>query len=140
MKKKLIEVAMPLGPVNEASAREKLLNRGHPNTLHLWWARRPLAACRAMLLALLLPDPRDENCPDDFKNRARELLDRVQGKTGPQDLDLRKASAAGDPGNAGNAHIRVGWGRREASLDAPVGSDGLLRSSEPGVARSSARP
>ena len=47
-KKKLIEVAIPLEAINAASAREKSIRHGHPSTLHLWWARRPLAACRAV--------------------------------------------------------------------------------------------
>jgi putative DNA methylase len=56
-RKKLIEVALPLKAINEASAREKSIRHGHPNTLHLWWARRPLAACRAVLFASLVDDP-----------------------------------------------------------------------------------
>ncbi|MBI3462767.1 MAG: DUF1156 domain-containing protein, partial [Planctomycetes bacterium] len=54
---KLIEVALPLKAINEASAREKSIRHGHPSTLHLWWARRPLAACRAVLFASLVDDP-----------------------------------------------------------------------------------
>lgn len=56
-KKKLIEVAIPLEVINAASAREKSIRHGHPSTLHLWWARRPLAACRAVLFAQLVDDP-----------------------------------------------------------------------------------
>ncbi|MFW6160684.1 MAG: DUF1156 domain-containing protein, partial [Acidobacteriota bacterium] len=56
-RKKLIEVALPLQKINEASAREKSIRHGHPSTLHLWWARRPLAACRAVLFAQLVDDP-----------------------------------------------------------------------------------
>jgi putative DNA methylase len=56
-KRKLIEVALPLEAINVASAREKSIRHGHPNTLHLWWARRPLAACRAVLFASLVDDP-----------------------------------------------------------------------------------
>src|SRR5262245_19933252 len=55
--KKLIEVALPLDAINKASAREKSIRHGHPSTLHLWWARRPLAACRAVLFASLVDDP-----------------------------------------------------------------------------------
>lgn len=62
---------------------------GQPSTLHLWWARRPLAACRAMLLALLLPDPADQYCPNDFKLRTRNILPRVQGTPGQDDVALR---------------------------------------------------
>lgn len=65
IKKKLIEVAIPLEAINAASAREKSIRHGHPSTLHLWWARRPLAACRAVLFAQLVDDPSSdlENFP-----------------------------------------------------------------------------
>src|SRR5581483_6643405 len=63
-KKKLIEVAIPLEAINAASAREKSIRHGHPSTLHLWWARRPLAACRAVLFAQLVDDP--SAWPDRF--------------------------------------------------------------------------
>ncbi|MFK8021900.1 MAG: DUF1156 domain-containing protein [Pseudomonadales bacterium] len=63
-KKKLIEVAIPLEAINTASAREKSIRHGHPSTLHLWWARRPLAACRAVLFAQLVDDPSAH--PDKF--------------------------------------------------------------------------
>jgi len=56
-RKKLIEVSLPLEAINVASAREKSIRHGHPSTLHLWWARRPLAACRAVLFASLVDDP-----------------------------------------------------------------------------------
>ena len=57
IRKKLIEVSIPLEAINAASAREKSIRHGHPSTLHLWWARRPLAACRAVLFAQLVDDP-----------------------------------------------------------------------------------
>ena len=63
-RKKLIEVAIPLAAINAASAREKSIRHGHPSTLHLWWARRPLAACRAVLFAQLVDDP--SSYPDQF--------------------------------------------------------------------------
>ena len=63
-KRKLIEVAIPLGKINEESAREKSIRHGHPSTLHLWWARRPLAAARAVLFAQLVDDPSAH--PDKF--------------------------------------------------------------------------
>ena len=56
-RKKLIEVALPLEAINKASAKEKSIRHGHPSTLHLWWARRPLAACRAVLFASMVDDP-----------------------------------------------------------------------------------
>ena len=57
MRKKLIEVALPLDAINTASAREKSIRHGHPSTLHLWWARRPLAAARAVIFAQMVDDP-----------------------------------------------------------------------------------
>src|SRR5438045_2284595 len=87
--KRLAEVDFPIAVVSAHSAREKSIQQGHPSTLHLWWARRPLAACRAMLMALLLPDPCDPNCPKDFKKQARNILPRVQGVPGATDLKLR---------------------------------------------------
>jgi putative DNA methylase len=56
-RKKLIEVGLPLVAINAESAREKSIRHGHPSTLHLWWARRPLAACRAVLCSSLVDDP-----------------------------------------------------------------------------------
>lgn len=87
--KRLAEVDFPIAVVSRHSAKEKATRQGHPNSLHLWWARRPLAACRAMLMALLLPDPCDSNCPVEFTQSARNILPRVQGKAGPRDIDLR---------------------------------------------------
>src|SRR5574341_978231 len=72
--KRLAEADFPIAVVSKHAAREKSIRHGHPSTLHLWWARRPLAACRAMLLGLLLPDPCDPRCPVDFKDQARRLL------------------------------------------------------------------
>ncbi len=72
--KRLAEVDFPIADVSRHAAREKSIRHGHPSTLHLWWARRPLASSRAVLLALLLPDPCDPLCPEPFNDRARELL------------------------------------------------------------------
>jgi len=55
--KRLIEVALPLEAINAASAREKSIRHGHPSTLHLWWARRPLAAARAVIFSQMVDDP-----------------------------------------------------------------------------------
>ena len=90
--KRLAEVDFPVAKVSAHSAREKSIRHGHPCTLHLWWARRPLAACRAMLMALLLPDPCDSDCPADFKGQARRLLSGMPncGKTA-NDNALRQA-------------------------------------------------
>lgn len=74
MKKKLIEVALPLEAINMESAREKSIRHGHPSTLHLWWARRPLAACRAVLWASLVDDP--SSWPDKFPTEAEQTRER----------------------------------------------------------------
>jgi len=90
--KRLAEVDFPVAEVSRHSAREKSIRHGHPSTLHLWWARRPLAACRAMLMALLLPDPCDVNCPGEFRGEARRLLNPMPncGATG-SNKELRDA-------------------------------------------------
>jgi putative DNA methylase len=79
-RKKLIEVALPLEAINKESAREKSIRHGHPSTLHLWWARRPLAACRAVLFASLVDDPSSH--PEQFpteedQDRERQRLFRI---------------------------------------------------------------
>jgi putative DNA methylase len=89
--KRLAEVDFLIAVVSKHSAREKSIRHGHPSTLHLWWARRPLGACRSMLMALLLPDPEDQHCPAEFKTAARSLLGKTTGKIGAKDADLRAA-------------------------------------------------
>ena len=76
MKKKLIEVSLPLEAINVASAREKSIRHGHPSTLHLWWARRPLAACRAVLFASLVDDP--SSLPEQFPTEELQIKERRQ--------------------------------------------------------------
>jgi len=73
-RKKLIEVALPLDAINAASAREKSIRHGHPSTLHLWWARRPLAAARAVLFAQLVDDP--SAWPELFPTEAAQQRER----------------------------------------------------------------
>lgn len=78
--KKLIEVALPLEKINEASAKEKSIRHGHPSTLHLWWARRPLAAARAVIWSSLVDDPSshlDQFPTEEDQNRERERLFRI---------------------------------------------------------------
>jgi len=72
--KKLIEVAMPIKEISAESVRDKSIRHGHISTLHLWWARRPLPVCRAVVFASLVPDPLDENCPQQFKDAVEILL------------------------------------------------------------------
>src|SRR5438093_10991763 len=73
-RKKLIEVALPLEAINRDSAREKAIRHGHPSTLHLWWARRPLATCRAILFASIVDDPSSR--PDEFPSEETQRVER----------------------------------------------------------------
>ena len=98
-RKKLIEVALPLDAINAASAREKSIRHGHPSTLHLWWARRPLAAARAVIFAQMVDDP--SSFPDLFptekaqdKERARLfriIEDLVKWENTANEMVLQKA-------------------------------------------------
>lgn len=74
VKKKLIEVALPLDDINAASAREKSIRHGHPSTLHLWWARRPLAAARAVIWSSLVDDPSAH--PEEFPTVEEQAVER----------------------------------------------------------------
>ena len=73
-RKKLIEVALPLDIINKASIREKSIRHGHPSTLHLWWSRKPLATCRAVLFASLVDDPSSH--PEQFINEENQQRER----------------------------------------------------------------
>ncbi|VBB42849.1 conserved hypothetical protein [uncultured Desulfatiglans sp.] len=75
-RKKLIEVALPLDAINKASAREKSIRHGHPSTLHLWWARRPLAAARAVIFAQMVDDP--SGLPDLFPTEKAQEKERLR--------------------------------------------------------------
>ena len=78
--KKLIEVALPIKEISAESVRDKSIRHGHISTLHLWWARRPLPVCRAIVFASLVPDPLDENCPETFQYAVEMLLNTGLGK------------------------------------------------------------
>ncbi|NUO83874.1 DUF1156 domain-containing protein, partial [candidate division KSB1 bacterium] len=73
-RKKLIEVTLPLEAINKASAREKSIRHGHPSTLHLWWARRPLAAARAVIFAQMVDDPSSH--PEKFPTEEEQHIER----------------------------------------------------------------
>jgi putative DNA methylase len=100
-KRKLIEVALPLEAINRESAREKSIRHGHPSTLHLWWARRPLAACRAVLFASLVDDPSahpDRFPTEEAQQEERERLFRIiedlvkwENSTNPEVLKAARA-------------------------------------------------
>ena len=71
---RLIEVALPIREISAESVRDKSLRHGHISTLHLWWARRPLPASRAVVFASLVPDPDDPGCPEDFRKAVEQFL------------------------------------------------------------------
>jgi len=107
IKRRFIEYDLPLVEISEESAREKNIRHGHPSTLHIWWARRPLAVSRATALAALLDDPGDENGREELTelikrvvpweavkdgnspaiDEARELIRKQYGDTPPKVLD-----------------------------------------------------
>ena len=91
-RKKLIEVALPLDAINAASAREKSIRHGHPSTLHLWWARRPLAAMRAAIFASLVPAPETDEEREELEKLIATIVDWDQVKDGnsPAVLEARQ--------------------------------------------------
>ena len=101
-RKKLIEVALPLEAINKACAREKAIRHGHPSTLHLWWARRPLAAARAVIFAQMVDDPSayvDVLRADPKLHRKAESALKARLKLWEEARTLAKeAKAAGLPG------------------------------------------
>ncbi len=72
--KRLIEVDLPIKEISKHARREKSIRHGHISTLHIWWARRPLAACRAVICAALWPDPGQEDCPPKFREDASTVM------------------------------------------------------------------
>src|SRR6266702_41292 len=100
-KKKLIEVALPLEAINIASAKEKSIRHGHPSTLHAWWARRPLAAARAVIFAQMVDDPsshpeifRTEKAQENERQRLFKIIeDLVQWENTTNEAVLERARA-----------------------------------------------
>ncbi len=81
--KRLAEVDLPIAEVSKHAVKEKSGSKtGHLSTLHPWWARSPLASCRALLMGSLLPDPCDPHCPDTFKEEARMILLNMDNRPG----------------------------------------------------------
>ena len=94
--RKLIEVALPLDAINAASAREKSIRHGHPSTLHLWWARRPLATARAVIFASLVDDPADEEANPAFV----AACDALMYSADKHDADAKYGKNVADKGNS----------------------------------------
>src|SRR6266566_7323574 len=84
--KRLIEVDLPIARISEHARREKSIRYGHIATLHVWWARRPLAACRAVICAALWPDPADELCPPVFRAAAVAALEAFAKRVFPDKI------------------------------------------------------
>jgi len=89
--KRLIEVDLPIKKISEHARHDQNVKKGHLHTMHVWWATRPLASCRAVLMAALLPDPADSNCSEKFRQKARAILQKFTGRDLSNPLSLREA-------------------------------------------------
>lgn len=85
--KRLIEVDLPIARISAHARREKSIRHGHISTLHIWWARRPLAACRAVICAALWPDPADDLCPRTFREAAVAVLTAFAKRVNPERIN-----------------------------------------------------
>jgi putative DNA methylase len=108
-RKKLIEVALPLEAINKASAREKSIRHGHPSTLHLWWARRPLAAARAVIFAQMVDDP--SSWPDLFPTEQAQEKERKRLFTIIEDLVQWENTTNEEVLERARAEIWASWRR-----------------------------
>ena len=108
-RKKLIEVALPLEAINKASAREKAIRHGHPSTLHLWWARRPLAAARAVIFAQMVDDPSSN--PDLFPTEKAQEKERQRLFKIIEDLVQWENTTNEEVLNRARAEIWQSWRR-----------------------------
>ena len=121
-RKKLIEVSLPLDAINAASAREKSIRHGHPSTLHLWWARRPLAAARAVLFAQLVDDP--SGCPEEFRTEREQSHERQRLFALIEDLVKWENTTDEEVLEPAREEIRRSWRRTcEDNRDHPRASD-----------------
>ena len=125
-RRKLIEVDLPLDHINAQSAREKSIRHGHPSTLHLWWARRPLASCRAVIFASMVDDP--ESCPDEFETEEDIRQERARLHKLITDLVVwentdERQPAARDILNAARYEIARSIARNPDKPDAPPPDD-----------------
>ena len=109
IRKKLIEVAIPLAEINVASAREKSIRHGHPSTLHLWWARRPLAAARAVIFSQMVDDP--SAWPDLFPTEKKQEKERQRLFEIMKDLVLWENTTNEKVLNAAREEIWASWRR-----------------------------
>lgn len=122
--KKLIEVALPLDAINAASAREKSIRHGHPSTLHLWWARRPLAAARAVIWSSLVDDPSSH--PEEFPTEKEQAAERERLFRILEDLVLWENSNDERVLAAAKAEIRKSMGDDLPPLLDPFAGGGAI--------------
>lgn len=123
-KKKLIEVAIPLEAINTASVREKSIRHGHPSTLHLWWARRPLAACRAVLFAQLVDDPSGH--PEMFPTEESVEWERLRLFKIIEDLVIWENSTNEEILERARVEIRRSCGDKIPSIYDPFAGGGSI--------------
>jgi putative DNA methylase len=129
--KKLIEVALPLEAINKASAREKSIRHGHPSTLHLWWARRPLAAARAVIFSQMVDDPSSN--PDLFPTAKKQEKERQRLFKIIEDLVLWENTTDEKVLQAARDEIWQSWRRACAeNVDHPRAKDIFNRQKLPG--------
>lgn len=124
VKKKLIEVALPLDDINAASAREKSIRHGHPSTLHLWWARRPLAAARAVIWSSLVDDPSAH--PEEFPTAEDQAAERERLFGILRKLVVWENSNDERVLDAAKAEIRKSMGDEKLSLLDPFAGGGAI--------------
>jgi len=128
--KKLIEVALPLEAINKASAKEKSIRHGHPSTLHLWWARRPLAAARAVIFAQMVDDP--SSLPDLFPTEKKQEKERQRLFKIIEDLVQWENTTNENVLQAARDEIRQSWRRACAdNADHPRARDLFNRNKLP---------
>ncbi|MDB1859245.1 DUF1156 domain-containing protein [Collinsella aerofaciens] len=124
VKKKLIEVALPLDDINAASAREKSIRHGHPSTLHLWWARRPLAAARAVIWSSLVDDPSAH--PEEFPTVEEQAAERERLFNILRELVIWENSNDERVLDAAKAEIRKSMGDELPPLLDPFAGGGAI--------------
>src|SRR5260370_7446454 len=95
--KRLIEVDLPIKRISAHARREKSIRHGHISTLHIWWARRPLAACRAVICAALWPDPADPLRPQAFRDTAASQLIAFARPLSPDPITAHKPQLPASP-------------------------------------------
>ena len=122
--KKLIEVALPLDDINAAAAREKSIRHGHPSTLHLWWARRPLAAARAVIWSSLVDDPSSH--PEEFPTEEDQARERERLFNILRELVIWENSNSQRVLDAAKAEIRKSMGDELPPLLDPFAGGGAI--------------